>query len=120
MSSRGDDRIILSAPSVLMAPHASANLHEEAECVFRQGVALFAQSRNKDAARACRMSLVLRPHHAESLHLLGVLSYLDREFDVAARLLRRALALDRKNHQYHSNLGGALQAMGKLDEAAVR
>ena len=120
MSSTGDDRIILDPASGSMEPTTSANKQEEADSFFREGMAFFAQSRNEDAARACRTSLVLRPHHAESLHLLGVLSYVDREFDVAARLLRRAAALSRKNSQYHSNLGGALQALGKLDEAAVR
>jgi tetratricopeptide (TPR) repeat protein len=88
--------------------------------LFRQASNFYIQKRHGDAARVCRESLTLRPHHAETLHLLGVLSYRNEEYAVAARLLRRATALNRGIAPYHSNLGGALQAMGKLDEAAVR
>lgn len=93
---------------------------EEADRLFRDAAALFAQKKYEDAARACRTSLLLRPHHAESLHLLGILSYRAKEYAVAARLLRRAIAFSRNTAHFHSNLGGALQALGKLAEAAFR
>ena len=93
---------------------------DEAERLFCDAKVLFARGKNEDAARACRASLILRPHHPETLHLLGVLSYRRGDYEVAARLLRRAIALSGKTAHFHSNLGGALEALGKIEEAAFR
>lgn len=92
----------------------------EATRQFRDAVAFFDCGRDADAARACRANLVLRPRHAEGLHLLGLLSYRQKKYAIAVGMLRRAIALSRDAAHYHSNLGGALQALGRLDEAAFR
>jgi len=72
-----------------------------------------------EAERIYRQILDLDPHHADSLHLLGVLAHQVGRDDVAVELIRKAIAADQRPAAYHSNLGTALQALGKMDEAAA-
>jgi tetratricopeptide (TPR) repeat protein len=65
-----------------------------------------------------RQILELDPHHADALHLLGVLAHQVGRDDVSVELIRKAIASDKRPAVYHSNLGTALQALGRLDEAA--
>ena len=72
-----------------------------------------------DAERIYRQILDLDPHHADSLHLLGVLAHQVGRDDVAVVLIGRAIAADNRPAAYHSSLGTALQALGRMDEAAA-
>ncbi len=72
-----------------------------------------------EAERIYRQILELDPHHADSLHLLGVLAHQVGRDDVAVELIRKAIARDKRPAAYHSNLGTAFQALGRLDEAAA-
>jgi tetratricopeptide (TPR) repeat protein len=72
-----------------------------------------------EAERIYRQILELDPHHADSLHLLGVLAHQVGRDDVAVELIRKAIASDRRPAAFHSNLGTAYQALGKLEEAAT-
>jgi tetratricopeptide (TPR) repeat protein len=72
-----------------------------------------------EAERIYRQILDLDPHHADSLHLLGVLAHQLGRYEVAVELIRKAIENNRRPAAYHSNLGTALQAQGKLEEAAA-
>ena len=72
-----------------------------------------------EAERIYRQILDLDPHHADSLHLLGVLAHQVGRDNIAVELIRKAIVSDKRPTAYHSNLGTALQALGKLEEAAV-
>jgi tetratricopeptide (TPR) repeat protein len=72
-----------------------------------------------EAERVYRQILDLDPHHADSLHLLGVLAHQVGRDDVAVELIGKAIAADKRPAAYHSNLGTALQALGRLEEAAA-
>ena len=72
-----------------------------------------------EAERIYRQILDHDPHHADSLHLLGVLAHQVGRNDVAVELISRAIAFDQRPAAYHSNLGTALQALGRMDEAAA-
>jgi tetratricopeptide (TPR) repeat protein len=72
-----------------------------------------------EAERIYRQILDLDPHHADSLHLLGVLAHQVGRDDVAVELIRNAIARDRRPAAYHSNLGTAYQALGNFAEAAA-
>jgi tetratricopeptide (TPR) repeat protein len=72
-----------------------------------------------EAERIYRQILNLDPHHADSLHLLGVLAHQVGRDDVAVDLIGKAISADKRPAAYHSNLGTALQALGRLDEAAA-
>ncbi len=65
-----------------------------------------------------RRILELDPHHADALHLLGVLAHQVGRDDVAVELIGKAIARDKRPAAYHSNLGTALQALGRMEEAA--
>jgi len=72
-----------------------------------------------EAERIYRRILDSDPHHADSLHLLGVLAHQVGRDEVAVELIGKAIAADKRPAAYHSNLGTALQALGRMDEAAA-
>ena len=51
--------------------------------------------------------------------MLGVLAYQVEKHELAVELITRALAIQPNLAEAHCNLGLALQALGKLDEATV-
>ena len=71
-----------------------------------------------EAEKIYRQILDLDPHHADALHLLGVLAHQVGRDDVAVELIGKAIARDKRPAAYHSNLGTALQALGRMEEAA--
>ena len=82
-------------------------------------IALHQRGQLAEAERIYRQILELDPHHADSLHLLGVLAHQVGRDDVAVELIRKAIVSDRRPAAFHSNLGTAYQALGKLEEAAT-
>ena len=67
-----------------------------------------------------RQVLAAAPHHADSLQLLGVLSYQTGRAEAAVALIGQAIQIISDNPAYLYNLGIALQAQGKLDDAIAR
>ena len=75
--------------------------------------------RSAEAAQLYRQVLAADPNHADSLHLLGMISAQMGQYDLAIDLIRRAIAVDAKVAYYHCNLGAALRAQGYTDEAVA-
>jgi len=73
--------------------------------------------RANEAELLFRQVLAVDPHHAESLHLLGVIAYQTGRPDMAVDLIGKAIASDPTNASSHSNLGNLLQQQERLDEA---
>ena len=71
-----------------------------------------------EAERVYRRVLQLNPHHADSLHLLGMVAFQTGNCDAAAELISRAILQNGEDAMYFSNLGNVLQTQGRL-EAAV-
>ena len=72
-----------------------------------------------EAERIYRQILALDPRHADSLHLLGMITHQTGDQETAASLIRQAIAANGNAASYHSNLGNVLQAQGKLREAGA-
>ena len=61
--------------------------------------------------------LETQPHHADALHLLGMLRHATGDSAHAERLIRSAILLQPNQPVYHSNLGVVLASAGKIEQA---
>ena len=71
-----------------------------------------------EADRLYKKILAFQPQHADSLHLLGVIAIQRQRYDSAVHLIGAAVTIDPTAPAYHSNLGTALHAAGRLAEAS--
>jgi tetratricopeptide (TPR) repeat protein len=85
--------------------------------VFSAGLAHHQGGRLAQAETLYRETLALQPDHADALHLLGVIASQVNRHDVAVDLIGRAIARDRTNPLYHSNLGLALAGLQRFADA---
>ncbi len=63
-----------------------------------------------------RQILQTEPNHPDALHFLGVIALHAGKNEIAAELIGKAIRVSPSRSMYY-NLGNALQAQGKLDEA---
>jgi len=70
-----------------------------------------------EAERGYQRVLKLDAHHADALHLLGVLANQRGEPTRAVELIRRAIESNGKVAAYHNNMGNAQKALGAFAEA---
>jgi tetratricopeptide (TPR) repeat protein len=71
-----------------------------------------------DAERIYRQILAKYPRHFDSLHLLGILAHQVRQHDAAIDLIGRAIACNDRVPECHYNMGLALAAAGRMQDAA--
>ncbi len=71
------------------------------------------------AADGYQQILAVDPGHADSLHLLGLITYQRGHKDAAINLVERAIALKSGAAPFHSNLGNMLRDQGRLAEAVA-
>lgn len=82
-----------------------------------------AHHRDNRLTEACviyRRILAADAAQPDALHLLGVASAQQSRFDEAIELIEAAIAIRDDQALYHSNLGSALRAAGRPDEAIRR
>jgi tetratricopeptide (TPR) repeat protein len=89
------------------------------EAVFTAAVQHHQAGHPHEAERLYRHVLTLNPRHPDSLHLLGVLALQVGRHDLAVALIGEAIGIDATVALYQTNLGNALQALGKLDQATA-
>src|SRR3569832_1634379 len=97
------------AAKSLPASMTHSALHEAALQHFRAGRLLEAQI-------CCKEALALQAEHADTLHLMGLLSFHSKQYDHAVQWIARALRQAPKA-EYLISLGNALQLLGQLEEA---
>ncbi len=86
------------------------------ENIFQAALQHHQAGRLADAEFLYRQLLDQQPDHAPALHHLGLLAHQAGDHDAAIELMGRAIALAPAPDAY-SNLGIALQAQGRLEEA---
>jgi predicted O-linked N-acetylglucosamine transferase (SPINDLY family) len=75
--------------------------------------------RFEESARLCEEILAVAPEHVEAVHLLGATAYQRRNYSLAVALMEQAVALRPQCAVYHTCVGDALRALGRLDEAST-
>jgi len=80
------------------------------------GFTHFQEGRPLDAQLCCLQALAIEADHADTLHLMGLLSLQGGQFDHAVQWLTRAVQKDPAT-DYLSALGITLKQMGRLEEA---
>jgi len=71
----------------------------------------------REAAQGYEKILQMDARHADSLHLLGMISVQAQLPDIAIDLIQRAIAINAGFAPFHSNLGTIFQSQGKLEDA---
>ncbi|MBF0324319.1 MAG: tetratricopeptide repeat protein [Alphaproteobacteria bacterium] len=89
------------------------------EAELQAGILAHSEGRLGDAARCYRRVLEADSNNADALHLMGVLSLMGGEAAFAESLARQAIAAAPDWFAPHVGLGNALQAQGRLEEAAA-
>jgi tetratricopeptide (TPR) repeat protein len=97
------------APDGALEPGSAASFYED-------GLRHHAAGRALDARLCCQRALARDGAHADALHLMGVLSLNDRQYEEAEEWLSRAIRHDPKA-QYLTSLGTALLLRQRHHEA---
>ncbi len=85
---------------------------------FRTAIAHHEAGRMEEAEAGYRAVLEIDPKHLDAIHHLGILAYQGQAPEYAAEVFRYAISLDDRIAPFHSNLGLALEALGRMQEAA--
>jgi predicted O-linked N-acetylglucosamine transferase (SPINDLY family) len=90
---------------------------KQAEILLPAAIAAYRQGNPSGAQALCMQILKNLPHHFDALHLLGVSQSDCRQFEEAERTLARAVSVDPRSAEAHSNLGLALLELKRYDDA---
>ena len=92
-------------------------LRKQAEEMLPIAFAAYRQGRHADTQTLCRRILQDLPDHFDGLHLLAVSQIDCARFEEAAQTLERAIAIDPRSADAHSNLGFAFFKLRRYAEA---
>jgi protein O-GlcNAc transferase len=71
--------------------------------------------RLRQAERLYRRVLADNPHHADCLHLLGLVAHQAGRSEEASQLIERAIALKDADPDFHNDIAGIYQSLGRFD-----
>ena len=94
---------------------------DDSRRLFAEALRDHQAGRLQAAEAGYRQILASQPRHADSLHLLGVVAHQAGRHEPAVELIGQAIAIAgaAAPPSYALNLGAALQAAGRIDEAAA-
>lgn len=95
-----------------LAPSGTASV----AALHKAGLGHMQAGRHLDAQLCCQQALATDPNHADTLHLMGLLSFHARQYDHAVEWISRAIRQEPKT-DYLTNLGTALVNQGRREEA---
>ena len=84
--------------------------------LYQTGFQHFCSGQHLDAQRCCQQVLAIDAAHADTLHLMGLLSFHARQYDHSVQWLLRAIAQEPKP-EFLGSLGTTLQQQGRHEEA---
>ena len=87
--------------------------------LLSEGLALHQQGKFDAAWGVYKQILRKQPTHFDALHLSGAIALQNKQLRLAVSLMRKAIRLNPNHACVHSNLGLALQKLGRLDDALV-
>lgn len=85
--------------------------------LFNQAVLFHQAGQMAEAESLYRQILGFEPHHADSLHLLGLIAYQVGRYDIATELIGQAIGVNGKISSYHNNLGLTFHQQGRHADA---
>lgn len=92
-------------------------LIDRAKAKLQEALALHQQGHWAQAKAIYRSVLQAHPRHFDALHWLDVLAHQTKDHVNAVGLMRQAIAINPDTAAVYSNLGVALQALNRFDEA---
>jgi len=95
------------------------NFNPKAQAKFRQGLAAHEKGQLAQAQALYHGALQIDPHHAESVHHLGILSLQTNDVHRAVELIEQALSLSPDNPAALNNLGMALEDSQQPERALL-
>src|SRR5215475_11684122 len=98
------------------SPGAVVSGKPAAEALYESGRGHMAAGRHLDAQLCCQQALAIDPAHADTLHLMGLLSFQARQHDHAVEWISRAIRQHPKP-AYLASLGTTLLDQGRREEA---
>ena len=84
---------------------------------LEEGIAFHQANLLHQAEQTYQEILQILPQHADALHLLGVIAYQKKEYQIAADLITQAIKINSSQHSFFNNLGLVLKEQKKLDQA---
>ena len=111
------DGVFITVRESLLALTERKAKSDKSTKLFDEAVRLHRAGRLREAEAIYEEILADSPAHADSLHLLGVVAFQTGESAKAVVQIRQALELLPQNGIYLNNLGNALKALGRHDEA---
>jgi len=84
-----------------------------------EAVAHHHQGRLAEAEKLYRHILSIDEHHADSLHLLGVIAFQCGQAQDSLDLIGRAITINDRAPHYHNNMGNTLRMLGRAEDAAL-
>jgi tetratricopeptide (TPR) repeat protein len=94
----------------------SNGLRTNASAACQAGFGHLRAGRYLDAQISCQQALAVDPEHADSLHLMGLLSHQAQNYEHAVEWIARALRQEPKA-EYLASLGITLGQQGRFEEA---
>ena len=85
--------------------------------VFANAVAHHQDGRLSDAEPLYRQILAIDPNHIDAIYNLGLLNVQTGRHEIGGHMFARAIALNDQQSMFHSRLGDAMWAQGRLAEA---
>ncbi|MBW4577942.1 MAG: tetratricopeptide repeat-containing glycosyltransferase family protein [Aphanothece sp. CMT-3BRIN-NPC111] len=86
---------------------------------LKTAIQLQQQGHLSQAEQIYRQVLQQQPHHAQALHLLGLLGLQVGKYEIAIEYISKAIEANPSNSAFHNNLGVVFKKVGTVEEAIV-